>query len=58
VLDWAEVLHVASGAAVASACTHAAGHWGRQQQRLAEATAAQLDEHTKQLGRMCLASGT
>jgi hypothetical protein len=51
---------VASGAAVdsASACTHTVGHWGRQQQRLAEATAAQLDEHTKQLGGMCLASGT
>jgi hypothetical protein len=50
---------VASGAAAegTSACAHMTGHRCRQQQRLAEAKAAQLDEHAKQLGGTLLASG-
>jgi hypothetical protein len=50
---------VASGAMTddASARAHATGHWGRQQQRLAEVMIVQLDEHAKWLGGTHLASG-
>jgi hypothetical protein len=48
---------VALGVVADSARAHVAGHRGRQQQRLGEATTAQLDEHVKWLGETRLASG-